>query len=426
MKIKFLLNSFLILFFCSSAFASDNDLGKIRCATVEYVNRMKAENPNYLENKRKDELLVQQLMQNQAQSRLNSIVYTLPVVVHVVYKTTAQNISDAQILSQIDVLNEDFARMNADTSLTPSFWRSIAGTSNFQFCLAATDPLGNATNGIERRLTTSSSFSTNNNIKHYANGGLDAWDVNRYFNIWVCNLGSSLLGYAEPPSGTHSNEYGVVILYDSFGRVGNVSTPYHKGRTSTHEIGHAFGMEHIWGDDSNCSGSDGISDTPNQEVETYGCPSTLPKYDNCSTSPGNGIMYMNYMDYTDDLCMNMFTVGQTSRMKLLMEAYYPTLLVSTACTIIDYRKSIDNFNFSVYPNPSDGIVNLDMFLMENVGTSLNVSVTNLLGEVVKREQISHPNGRTYQINLADQSAGIYFITLFNENYRKTVRMELTK
>ncbi|TAH43269.1 MAG: T9SS type A sorting domain-containing protein [Bacteroidetes bacterium] len=423
MKMKFLLNSLLILFVCSTAIASDDEMGKIRCATVEYVNRLRAENPNYLENKQKDELLVQQLLLNQAQSRANDVVYTIPVVVHVLYRTTAQNISDAQIMSQIDVLNEDFARLNADTALTPSFFRSIAGTSNFQFCLAATDPLGNPTNGIERRSTTSTSFNTNNNVKHYSSGGLDAWDVNRYFNIWVCNLGSGLLGYAEPPSGTHSDEYGVVILYDSFGRVGNVSTPYHKGRTTTHEIGHAFGMEHIWGDDSNCSGSDGISDTPNQEVETYGCPSTLPSFDNCSSS-GNGIMYMNYMDYTDDLCMNMFTTGQTNRMKLLMEAYYPTLLVSTACTITSSREAADKFSFSIYPNPSDGLVNLDMFLMENVGSNLTISVSNLLGEIVKSEQISNPNGRTHQLNLGDQGSGIYFISVFNDNFKKTVRLEL--
>ena len=114
----------------------------------------------------------------------------------------------------------------------------------------------------------------------------------------------------------------------------HVSAPYDKGRTTTHEIGHAFGMEHIWGDDSNCSGSDGISDTPNQEIETYDCPVTLPMFDAC-TPAGNGIMYMNYMDYTDDACMNMFTTGQTNRMKLVMEAFYPTLLVSTGCQEIN-------------------------------------------------------------------------------------------
>lgn len=133
---------------------------------------------------------------------------------------------------------------------------------------------------------------------------------------------------------------------------------------------------------------------------------------------------MNYMDYTDDLCMNMFTTGQTNRMKLLMEAYYPTLLVSTACTITSSREAADKFSFSIYPNPSDGLVNLDMFLMENVGSNLTISVSNLLGEIVKSEQISNPNGRTHQLNLGDQGSGIYFISVFNDNFKKTVRLEL--
>lgn len=424
MNLKLVLFSILSLLISVHSNATEPDGKRIRCATVEYVNRLKAENPNYEKNKMADESLIQEAIKNQQLSRNTNTIYTLPVVVHIIYRTTAQNISDAQILSQIEVLNEDFGRYNADTNQTPSFWKSIAGTSNFQFCLAKQDPSGAATNGIERRTTTTTTFSTNNNIKHYANGGLDAWDVNRYFNIWVCNLGSGLLGYAEPPSGIHSNEYGVVIIYDSFGRIGTVSTPYDKGRTTTHEIGHAFGMEHIWGDDNNCSGSDGISDTPNQEIETYDCPISYPKYDNCSPT-GNGIMYMNYMDYTDDVCMNLFTVGQTSRMKLLMEAMYPTLLVSTACEeTTGVQRIADKFSFSVYPNPTDGIVNLDMFLMDNIGSAVNIQVSNLLGKVVLEKSIIQPNGKIYPLDLNNQSAGIYFITMFNENYKKTVRLEI--
>jgi hypothetical protein len=407
--------------------ATEPDVRKVRCATVDYVNQMKAEDPNYLENKRIDSLLLQEASFNQSQSRASNVIHTIPVVVHVLYKTTAQNISDAQILSQIDVLNEDFGRRNADTTFTPSFWTGIAGTSNFQFCLAKQDPSGNATTGIERRLTTANSYSSGNNMKHYSTGGLDAWDVNRYFNIWVCNLGSFLLGYAEPPSSIHSNEYGVVVLYDAFGRVGTLSAPYNKGRTTTHEVGHAFGMEHIWGDDSNCSGSDGIPDTPNQEVETYDCPVVIPMFDACSPT-GNGIMYMNYMDYTDDACMNMFTTGQTNRMELVMNSFYPTLLVSTGCQEINtgLSETTDKFSFSVYPNPSDGIVNLDMFLMENIGTSISLSVTNLLGKQILEDVIHDPNGKSHQLDLSEQSTGIYFITVFNDKYRKTVRIDLNK
>ena len=408
------------------ASAAEPDQRKTRCSTVEYVERLKAENPNYLKNKQIDQILLDQLDADQVHSRAANVVYTIPVVVHVVYKTTAQNISDAQILSQIEVLNEDFSRRNADSTNTPSFWTGIAGTSNFQFCLAKEDPSGNPTSGIERRVTTSNSFSTSNNMKYYSAGGLDAWDVNRYFNIWVCNLSNFLLGYAEPASSIHSNDYGVVIIYDSFGRIGTVSSPYNLGRTTTHEIGHAFGMEHIWGDDNNCLGSDGIADTPNQEVETYDCPVTVPMFDGCTPS-GNGIMYMNYMDYTDDACMNMFTTGQTNRMKLIMEAFYPTLLVSTACEdITGINGTTNDFSFSIYPNPTNGLVKLDMYLMEYVGANINLRVSDMLGRSILEERINNPNGKTHDLDLRDQDAGIYFVTLFNDDYRRTVRLEITK
>ncbi len=426
MKFKLVLLSGLFWLLNIQIQASEPDRQKIRCATVEYMKMMEAENPSYLQTKLIDEGLIQQILQGQQFARSTNTTYTIPVVVHVVYKNTAQNISDAQIMSEIDVLNEDYGRYSADTIMTPAVWNSIAGRSSFQFCLARQDPDGNPTNGIERRATTSSSFSSNNNVKHFSAGGLDAWDVNRYFNIWVCNLGNFLLGYAEPPSSVHSNDYGVVIIYDSFGRTGTVASPYNLGRTTTHEIGHAMSLAHIWGDDTNCSGSDGISDTPNQEIETYDCPVAFPLFDNCSSS-GNGIMYMNYMDYTDDACMNMFTNGQTNRMRAAMEAFYPTLIVSTACeNTTGIIEPLDNFSFSIYPNPSDGMVNLDMFLMENIGSSVNLRVSNLLGKVVKEEVISHPNGKTFQFDLSDQGAGMYFITLFNENFRKTARLELTK
>lgn len=416
----------LAFFLSSGLHASDPAEARIRCATVEYVNRLKAENPNYLKNKLNDERILRDLEQNISMNRISNDIYTIPVVVHVVYRTTAQNISDAQIQSQIDVLNEDFGRRNADTSLTPSFWKSIAGKSNFQFCLAKQDPMGNPTNGIERRSTTVNSFNTNNDVKYFSNGGLDAWDVNRYFNIWVCNLSNFLLGYAEPPSVVHSNDYGVVIVYDSFGRIGTVASPYDKGRTTTHEMGHAFALDHIWGDDSNCSGSDGISDTPNQRVESFGCPTLVPMFDSC-TPADSGIMYMNYMDYTDDACMNMFTAGQVTRMQSVMMAFYPTLLSSDACSVLPgVSETPNNFSFSLYPNPSDGIVNLDMYLMGNIGSNVMLRVCNVLGDIVIEKNIDFPNGKTHQIDLQDQSSGIYFVTISNQNYNKTVRLELIK
>lgn len=241
------------------------------------------------------------------------VVVTIPVVVHVVWNTAAENLSDAAILSQIDVLNADFRRLNADAPNTPSYFQGVAADCEINFCMAQRDPNGNATTGIVRRQTTVTSFSTNNNVKYNSTGGSNAWPRDQYLNIWVCDLGSGLLGYAQFPGGPAATD-GVVCDYAYFGTIGS-SAPFNLGRTATHEVGHWLNCYHIWGDDgTSCTGTDQVSDTPNQADENYGCPTGSVV--SCSNGP-NGDMYMNYMDYTDDACMNLFTTGQKNRMQAL-------------------------------------------------------------------------------------------------------------
>ncbi|MDX1908297.1 MAG: M43 family zinc metalloprotease [Bacteroidia bacterium] len=238
------------------------------------------------------------------------VVRTIPVVVHVVYNTASENISDAQILSQIAVLNKDFRRLNTDANNT---WAQAAD-SEIEFCLATVDPNGNATTGITRTSTTRTSFSyTNDYVKFTAQGGKDAWPRDSYLNLWVCDLGSGLLGYAQFPGGAAATD-GVVCDYLYFGTTGVATAPFNLGRTATHEVGHWLNLYHIWGDDgTSCTaGSDQVADTPNQADENYGCPSGA--IISCSNGPA-GDMYQNYMDYTDDACMNLFTAGQAARMQ---------------------------------------------------------------------------------------------------------------
>jgi Pregnancy-associated plasma protein-A/Secretion system C-terminal sorting domain/Fibronectin type III domain len=239
-------------------------------------------------------------------------VVTIPVVVHVVYFNSAQNISDAQIATQIAVLNNDFRRLNADAGNTPGVWQGIAADCEVNFCMAQQDPAGNATTGIVRVSTTVNGFSTNDNVKYTSLGGSNIWDRNKYLNLWVCNLSGGLLGYAQFPGGAAATD-GVVCDYAYFGT--GTTAPYDLGRTATHEVGHWLNCYHIWGDDgTSCNGTDQVSDTPNQADENYGCP-VFPIV-SCSNGP-NGDMFMNYMDYTDDACMNMFTAGQKARMQAL-------------------------------------------------------------------------------------------------------------
>ena len=171
----------------------------------------------------------------------------IPVVVHVVYKTAAQNISQAQIDSQMDVLNRDFRKKNSDISTVPAPFAPLAGDARIEFKLATTDPDGNPTTGVTRTETNKSSFGSNDDVKFTAQGGIDAWPRDDYLNIWVCQLSGGLLGYAQFPGGAAATD-GVVCTHTGFGTTGTAAAPFDKGRTTTHEIGHWLNLRHIWGD----------------------------------------------------------------------------------------------------------------------------------------------------------------------------------
>jgi hypothetical protein len=235
---------------------------------------------------------------------------TVNVVVHLVYKTPQQNISDAQIKSQIQVLNDDYRMQNADASSVPGVFKALQADSNVQFKLATKDIFGNKSTGITRTKTNKSSFSYNDGVKSSKSGGADPWPSSRYLNIWVCNLGGGLLGYAQFPGGPEATD-GVVILYTAFGTQGTATAPFNKGRTATHEVGHFFNLRHIWGDRNDCTGNDFVADTPGAQAANFG----KPKFPHvtCNNGP-NGDMFMNYMDYVDDASMFMFTTAQIARM----------------------------------------------------------------------------------------------------------------
>ena len=241
----------------------------------------------------------------------------IPVVVHVVWRTATENISDAQIQSQIDVLNQDFRMTNADIGQVPAVWQSRVGDARVEFALATTDPNGNSTDGVTRTQTNVAGFGMNGNpVKSAATGGADPWPADRYLNMWVCQLAGNLLGYAQFPGGPPETD-GVVILHSGFGTTGTAAPPFDRGRTATHEIGHWLNLFHIWGDDgTGCNGTDEVDDTPNAAGENVGCP-TFPHV-TCSNGP-DGDMFMNYMDYTDDACMFMFTAGQVTRMQAALD-----------------------------------------------------------------------------------------------------------
>ncbi len=328
---KIILATISFLFSFSFVFAQQKE-----CGTMEHLEYLKTQDPK-LENKMlQNEQALQNWIKTHATSKLGkkTTIITIPVVVHVVYSNPTENISTAQVLSQIAILNKDYRRLNADTSTTPSVFAAVAADCEIEFCLATKDPNGNSTSGITRTATTQTSFTcgtfngvswSNDIVKYTSSGGIDAWNTSQYLNIWVCDI-NGFNGYAQLPGGPASSD-GVVVDYTRFGNIGTAAGNSFIIRTATHEIGHWLNLSHIWGNNiletSNC-GNDSCNDTPTESSSTYGCP-TFPfnAYSACN-SGANGEMFMNYMDYTD--CRNMFTQDQKTRMIAAINTFRPGLL----------------------------------------------------------------------------------------------------
>ncbi|GAA1741953.1 hypothetical protein GCM10009809_41840 [Isoptericola hypogeus] len=288
---------------------------------MEVHRRLLSTSPEYVANRARIETRMRQLRMAGGTAERFSGVARVPVVVHVVWNTAAQNVSDAQIASQIDVLNADFRATNPDVSTVPGPFQPLVADSRIEFFLATTGPDGAPTDGVTRTQTATVAFTDDDAVKADATGGADAWPADRYLNVWVCPL-DGFLGYAQFPGGPADTD-GVVITTTGFGTTGTATPPFDLGRTATHEIGHYLDLFHIWGDDgTGCSGTDEVADTPNQGGPNFGAPG-FPTV-SCSNGP-DGDLFVNYMDYVDDAAMVMFTHGQAARMEACLDAVRPTL-----------------------------------------------------------------------------------------------------
>jgi hypothetical protein len=339
----------LLLFTFSGVSAFSQNVQKTdRCGSEVWLQQMFDNYPQfkvqYQGNEKKlGQVISERIIQHREnQNARTAAIITIPIVFHVVTNNQA-SVTNAMILAQLDTLNKDWAGLNADSAKLPAAFKPLFGKSNIRFCLARRTPDDQPTNGIHRVTTdVMSDGSIGDAVKYTSKGGTDAWDPLRFVNVWVVRFtNSSNLGYATYPIGTPENsppgsypisDQGIVIAAGTLPG-GNIA-PYNLGRTLTHEAGHYFWLRHITGD-INC-GNDfpntpGIDDTPAQSDLTLGCPSGVVATGCAASSNPAGRMYQNYMDYTDDACMALFTKGQNIRSELALDMYRTTLKSSNGC-----------------------------------------------------------------------------------------------
>ncbi|HVG11751.1 MAG TPA: M43 family zinc metalloprotease [Flavisolibacter sp.] len=396
------------------------------CVAAQYNEIETSRNPAQLRaQKAVEDFIQQRALQSTAHSSQVTAslapVLTIPVVVHVLYNNDIQNISDEQVISGIEALNRDFRRMNSDTINTPLAFKSVAADTRIEFVLATADPAGRSTNGINRKRTAVTEWKMDDKIKMGVHGGIDPWDTRSYLNIWVGHM-RSLLGYASAP-GSSAEKDGVVITTSAFG-LKNVRAPYDLGRTTVHEVGHWLGLKHIWGD-SYC-GDDGIHDTPRQGNFTAGCPKGFrTSCDNGST----GDMYMNYMDFTDDACMNLFTEGQKDRMRALFFQGGPRAgLISSKglgkpwaqpVVLEEVVKPVLSSQFKLYPNPASSEIMADFGSDTWIGK--DVSLFSAEGILLRKERVL---SRNQKISLLGLKPGLYFLK--GSNGAHTMNQKIVK
>ncbi|MCC6600962.1 MAG: T9SS type A sorting domain-containing protein [Crocinitomicaceae bacterium] len=394
-----------------------NSYAQHKCMSQVMWNSRMLNNPNLAERRAESERKIAEWIAAHKdlndRSGTDEPFLTIPCVFHVLWNDGDQNISDDQIYSQLDVLNEDFRQLNIDAPDVDHPFYYESSDTFIEFCLAQQDPDGYETDGIVRTYTDVEYWDEENlsDMKSYENGGADNWDPTRYLNFWIYQASpeGGTLGFATFPDELEENPFmdGVAISNKAFGLFGTVEEPNIYGRTSTHEVGHWLFLRHIWGDET--CGNDLVDDTPVHFEENFGCPEYPHNpYSDCGTDE-RGEMFMNFMDYTDDGCMSMFTYGQAERMLASIDEFRFELLTSEGCEagnttgIGNTEKNI----FSAYPNPASDIVRVS-FVSSG---AYSVRLQDSSGRIVLNEKI---NARIMDVDADKFGSGIYFLTVRNE------------
>jgi hypothetical protein len=417
-----------------------------KCATMPVHNAL-IQNSQYKTNFLQIEEAAKQWLLNPANkkaltAKTNSII-TIPVVVHVVYKNAKQNIPDSQIVRQIAILNECYSLTNPNYSNVRPIFDSLGVDIGLRFCLAATDPLGNPTTGIVRKSAPSNAafdpIFNMDKVKSSTTNGDDPWPNDKYLNIWVCDMSfmgmAFVLGYATFP-GTSPALDGVVIQSEYFGYDTAAAVTSNLGRTSVHEIGHFLGMRHIWADDDSgssgqCDSTDFVDDTPNQAAKSQtDCNTTINSCSNEAAYWGAidpPDMVENYMDYSKDSCMALFTKGQKARMYSYLNTV-PARVALTTSTVgcnntvgINELKNTFNNHVYVYPNPVNDVFHLN--LTSITPQNLVCEIYNSNGQLVKTiKELDFQN----KINVENFASGLYIVKVYNSELSAFKKITVSK
>ncbi|HEX5112006.1 MAG TPA: zinc-dependent metalloprotease [Saprospiraceae bacterium] len=343
----------------------------------------------------------------------------IPVVIHVVAREGFNPVSQAQALQQIDVLNNDFAAKGDNIGRLLDEFKPIIAAADIHFCIATTDPAGQPTTGITFTSTTEEFIGTEidgqtgrRKIQYDVLGGKDGWDASRYINIWVGEC-LDILGFTTlPGQANFEEEIGIIIDIHHFGSIGDAGyyNVYGRGHTLTHEMGHFFGLKHIWGEGTgeDCNDSDDIDDTPNAAGPYYGCP------EGEQSSCGTNNMYQNFMDFTDDRCLAAFTHDQVARMHSALELYYPDLANFSACTItlVDFDDWFDHLTWST----DQGNNKIVIYNPEGSPGTKNVRVFSADGKLYYEGTWNDET--SFLINLQNAAAGVYIVNFtMGDEYR---------
>lgn len=417
-----------------------------KCATHDVEQSMEFSYPGYRDAVKAAFKAAKQSADYNKAKRASVIdtIYRIRTVVHVVYTKPQENLDDSIILSQIDVLNEDYRRQNPDAIKTRTIFQDFAADAGIEFFLADEDPDGNPTTGITHTLGNPAQslfggFSTNDDVKQSAKGGVNPWPTDKYFNIWVCDLlgGLGVLGYAYPPAAPLANwgtqnpnadsaKQGVVLYYKAVGR----NNPYaidnttDGGRSATHEVGHYLGLRHIWGDDNSlfgpgnkCAGDvgggeDGIDDTPDaKDASQQTCDTTKNTCPDPNLDQDYPDMVENYMDYSSDDCLNMFTNGQVALMREVIKLYRPNVAEKIPNNTSAIQSVSTNQLIKVVPNPAKQFVNVTLKLAEI--EQAQIQLLSLDGRIL---QSANANSPTTKISVEGLSSGLYLLAISSPTF----------